>query len=160
MIRNSWLDDPPLPAARLTTLSTILIVTPEAALWAGDATALIARSSDGDFTILPQHTETVGDIVAGVVRVTTHEGDLAFAVHGGYFQVGPDENGDTLATVLAGIAERTSDIDVARAQLAKEQAEADLVRDSRSDESDSSAQALALAALERAELRLRAASIK
>ena len=136
------------------------IVTPEAALWAGEATALIARSSDGDFTILPQHTETVGDVVPGVVRVTTTEGELAFAVHGGYFQVGPDEDGDTLATVLAGIAERTTDIDVARAQASKERAEADIARDSRSDEQDASSQSLALAALERAELRLRAASLK
>ena len=136
------------------------IVTPESTLWAGEATALIARSSDGDFTILPQHTETVGDIVPGVVRVETTEGELAFAVHGGYFQVGPDEDGNTLATVLAGIAERTSEIDVARAQASKDQAEADIARDSRSDEQDASSQALAVAALERAELRLRAASLK
>ena len=136
------------------------IVTPEAALWAGEATALIARSSDGDFTILPQHTETVGDIVPGIVRVSTVEGELAFVVHGGYFQVGPDENGDTLATVLAGIAEKTTDIDVARAQAAKDQAEADISRDARSDDGDSAAQTLAAAALERAELRLRAASLK
>ena len=136
------------------------IVTPESALWAGEASALIARSSDGDFTILPQHTETVGDIVPGVVRVETTEGELAFAVHGGYFQVGPDEDGNTLATVLAGIAERTSEIDVARAQASKDQAEADIARDSRSDEQDASSQPLAVAALERAELRLRAASLK
>jgi len=136
------------------------IVTPESTLWAGEASALIARSSDGDFTILPQHTETVGDIVPGVVRVETTEGELAFAVHGGYFQVGPDEDGNTLATVLAGIAERTSEIDVARAQASKDQAEADIARDSRSDEQDASSQPLAVAALERAELRLRAASLK
>jgi F-type H+-transporting ATPase subunit epsilon len=136
------------------------IVTPEAALWAGEATALIARSSDGDFTILPQHTETVGNIVPGVVRVATNAGELAFAVHGGYFQVGPDEEGDTLATVLAGIAERTTDIDVARAQAAKEQAEADIARETRNDEHDTPSHLLAHAALERAELRLRAASIK
>ena len=136
------------------------IVTPEAALWTGEATALVARSSDGDFTILPQHTETVGDIVPGIVRVATSEGELAFAVHGGYFQVGPDDDGDTLATVLAGVAERTTDIDVARAQMAKEQAGADIARDARGDDVDPSAQALALASLDRAELRLRAASLK
>jgi len=67
------------------------IVSPEAALWVGEATALIARSSDGEFTILPQHTATVGDIVSGVVRVQTSEGELGFAVHGGYFQVGTSD---------------------------------------------------------------------
>lgn len=134
------------------------IVTPEAALWAGDATALVARSSDGDFTILPQHTPTVGDIEPGVVRVVTSEGEIAFAVHGGYFQVGPDDvEGVTRATVLAGVAEKTSDIDVARAQAAKERAEAELAA-ARVEVGDHAAQQLAQSALERAELRLSAAS--
>lgn len=134
------------------------IVTPEAALWRGEANALIARSSDGDFTILPQHTETVGDVVAGVVRVQTNEGELAFAVHGGYFQVGPDEaEGVTRATVLAGVAERTTDIDVPRAQAAKERAEAELAVLTKGDPDDHAGHLLAHAALERAELRLRAA---
>ena len=56
------------------------ILTPEAALWTGTATALMARSSEGEFTVLPEHTATVGDVVAYVVRVqTTDEGEIAFA---------------------------------------------------------------------------------
>jgi len=95
---------------------TVEIVSPEKALWAGEANALIARSSEGNFTILPQHTPTVGDIVSSVVRVDTAEGEIAFAVHTGYFQVGPGlAEGETLATVLAGVAERTTEIDVAPA---------------------------------------------
>jgi F-type H+-transporting ATPase subunit epsilon len=135
------------------------IVTPESALWSGEATALLARSSDGEFTILPQHTSTVGDVVPGLVRVETSEGELAFAVHGGYFQVGAGEgDGVTLATVLAGIAERTTEIDVPRAQAAKEAAELELASATRGDGNDHAAQLLAQAALERAELRLRSAS--
>lgn len=88
-------------------MATLLveIVTPEAALWKGEATALLARSSDGQFTILPQHTPTVGDLVAGTIRVQTKQGDVSFEVEGGYFQVGPEgSEGVTRATVLAGIA--------------------------------------------------------
>ena len=134
------------------------IVTPEAALWAGEASALIARSSDGDFTILPQHTSTVGDLVPGIVRVETSEGEIAFAVHGGYFQVGPDEQeGVTRATVLAGVAEKTSQIDVERAQVAKERAEAELAA-ARGDVNEHAMEHLAQSALERAQLRLSAAS--
>jgi len=134
------------------------IVTPEAALWVGEATALIARSSEGFFTIMPQHTATVGDIVSSVVRVQTGEGEIAFAVHGGYFQVGTREDGSTMATVLAGIAEKTSDIDVARAQAAKEAAEAQIAAETRAEAHDTPTHLVAHAALERAELRLRAAS--
>jgi F-type H+-transporting ATPase subunit epsilon len=137
---------------------TVEIVSPEKALWAGAANALIARSSEGNFTILPQHTPTVGDIVSSIVRVETAEGEIAFAVHTGYFQVGPgSDESETLATVLAGIAERTTEIDVARAQAAKESAEARLAA-SKGDADDSVTYLIALAALQRAELRLRAAT--
>lgn len=135
------------------------IVTPESALWVGEASSLTARSSDGGFTILPQHTETVGDIVPGIVRVETAEGEISFVVHGGYFQVGPDvAEGVTLATVLAGVAEKTSEIDVARAQAAKETAEAQMAEATRADQHDTASHLLAHAALERAELRLSAAT--
>ena len=138
---------------------TVEIVSPEKALWAGPASALVARSSEGNFTILPQHTPMVGDIVSSIVRVETSEGEIAFAVHTGYFQVGPgSEEDETLATVLAGVAERTTEIDVARAQAAKEAAEAQLAGASKVDQPDDETYLIALAALERAELRLSAAA--
>jgi len=132
------------------------IVTPEAPLWVGQATELVARSSEGWFTVLPEHMDMVGDVVSSVVRVGTAEGEIAIAVHGGFFQVGPGEVDDeTLATVLAGIAERVDDIDVARAQAAKAAAEAEIATDMRNDQ-ESTESTLARAALERAELRLSA----
>jgi F-type H+-transporting ATPase subunit epsilon len=135
------------------------IVAPEAALWTGVASALVARSSEGDFTILAQHTSTVGDLVSSIVRVETSEGSIAFAVHSGFFQVGPGLEPDTtLATVLASVAERTTDIDVARAQAAKDTAQNALSVAQKSDDPD--AVLVLSAALERAELRLRAASVK
>jgi F-type H+-transporting ATPase subunit epsilon len=138
---------------------TVEIVSPEAALWSGPATALIARSSEGNFTILAQHTRTVGDVVSSVVRVETSDEVISFAVHSGYFQVGPgSDEGETLATLLAGVAERTTDIDVARAQAAKEAAEAKLASIPPADHETSVDYLVALAALERAELRLSAAS--
>jgi F-type H+-transporting ATPase subunit epsilon len=134
------------------------ILTPEAALWTGTATALMARSSEGEFTVLPEHTATVGDVVPYVVRVqTTEEGEIAFAVHSGFFQVGKGLEPDTtLATVLASVAERTTEIDVPRAQAAKEAAEARLASATKAE--DESEELLAYAALQRAELRLSAAS--
>jgi F-type H+-transporting ATPase subunit epsilon len=132
------------------------IVTPEAPLWVGEAKALVARSSEGWFMVLPEHMDMVGDVVPSVVRVDTAEGEIAIAVHGGFFQVGPGEAEDeTLATVLAGIAEKVSEIDVARAQAAKASAEAEIAAESRNDH-ETTASVMARAALERAELRLSA----
>ena len=135
------------------------IVTPEAPLWVGEAAALIARTTEGWFTVLPGHMDMVGDVVPSVVRVTTSEGEVAIAVHGGFFQVGPgEEEGETLATVLAGVAEKVSEIDVVRAQAAKEAADAEIAAESR-NENESTANAMAKSALERAELRLSAAKM-
>lgn len=128
------------------------IVTPEAALWSGSAAALLARSTDGQFTILALHTPMVGDIVPGLVRVTTSEGELGFVVHGGFFQVTSDGEGSTLATVLAGVAEPVISIDVARAAAAKERAEA--ILGGRTDDVDDAAISAARASLTRAELRI------
>jgi F-type H+-transporting ATPase subunit epsilon len=142
----------------VTTLK-VEIVTPEAPLWVGEAAALIARSTEGWFTVLPGHMDMVGDVVPSVVRVDTAEGEVAIAVHGGFFQVGPGEaEGETLATVLAGIAEKVSEIDVARAQAAKDAADAEIAAESR-NENETAANSMAKAALERAELRLRAAKL-
>ena len=133
------------------------IVTPEAPLWVGEATALVARSSEGWFTVLPEHMDMVGDVVPSVVRVGTTDGEIAVAIHRGFFQVGPGElEGETLATVLAGIAEKVDEIDVARAQVAKDAAEAEIAADAR-NEQETAASLLARSALERAELRLSAA---
>jgi F0F1-type ATP synthase epsilon subunit len=58
--------------------------------------------------------------------------------------------------VLAGIAEKVSDIDVARAQAAKATAETEIATDARNDQ-ETTASVMARSALERAELRLSAA---
>jgi F-type H+-transporting ATPase subunit epsilon len=131
------------------------IVSPEVALWAGEATALIARSSEGFFTVLPEHTDTIGDLVPGLVRVDTAEGEIAFLVHGGFFQVehGPPD-GVTKVTVLAGVAELVTAIDVARALAAKEAAESLLAAVTRDELMDQTAHLMAVDALARAELRL------
>jgi F-type H+-transporting ATPase subunit epsilon len=134
------------------------IVTPEAPLWVGEATELVARSTEGWFTVLPEHMDMVGDVVPSVVRVGTTEGEIAIAVHGGFFQVGPgDADDETLATVLAGIAEKVDEIDVARAQAAKVAAETEIAAEAR-NEHETAASTLARAALDRAELRLSARS--
>ena len=134
------------------------IVTPEAALFSGEATSVVARSSAGEFMVLPGHTATVGDVVPGVVRVQTSEGELSFAVHGGYFQVSAAGEGVTLVTLLAGVAENVADIDVARAAAAKERLEAELTSSTAANPDDHAPHLAAHAALARAELRLRAAA--
>jgi F-type H+-transporting ATPase subunit epsilon len=161
------------------------VVTPEQSLVAGGATAVVLATSEGDLTVLDGHTPLVGDVVPGLVKVDLPDGtELRLAVHGGFLQVdtspgaaeglaegdGPLPGLSTRVTVLAGIAELSEEIDVPRAERAREAA-AQRVSELSSgrggsssgspDQSGTDAPDLALLeaqeSLDRAELRLRVA---
>jgi len=111
------------------------IVTPEQSLFAGGATGIVLATSEGALTVLDGHTPLVADVVPGEVRVEPGEGEtLHLAVHGGYLQVdtGPTPETPegsvavrtTRVTLLAGVAELRDQIDVARAERARDEAQA------------------------------------
>ena len=88
-------------------------------VYSGEATMVIARTTEGEIGVLPGHTPLLGEIAEGGV-VTIKEsggGEVVAAVHGGFLSV-TDEG----VTVLAEVAELASDIDVRRAQAALERA--------------------------------------
>jgi len=158
------------------------VVTPEQSLFAGGATSVVLATSDGALTVLDGHTPLVGDVVPCQLRVEQAEGGtLHMAVHGGFVQVdtspgaaeglaegdGPLPGLSTRVTVLAGIAELAEEIDVSRAEAAKEAAqqrvsELSSGRSGASDLDDGDAPDWALAeaqsALARAELRIEVAA--
>src|SRR6185437_4988682 len=117
------------------------LVSVERALWSGEATAVFARTVEGELGILPGHTPLLGALEPGrMVRIDREgEDSLRVAVHGGFLSVRKDG-----VSVLAEMAETSDEIDVARAREALRRAEAG---DGEED----------LAAKDRALARLRAA---
>jgi F-type H+-transporting ATPase subunit epsilon len=114
-------------------LFTINLVTPERVLVHGLASEVILRTGEGDITFLAGHTPLVGTVEPGVVRVVPDEGEeQRVAVHGGFVQVEQGvvgEDGEPVAsgtrvTLLIGVAELAEEIDVERARLALDAAEA------------------------------------
>jgi F-type H+-transporting ATPase subunit epsilon len=95
------------------------LVSVERLLWSGDATMIIARTTEGELGILPGHAPLLGELApGGVVRIQREGGEeLTFAVHGGFLSVTEDG-----VSILAEIAEQADEIDVARAQQALERA--------------------------------------
>jgi F-type H+-transporting ATPase subunit epsilon len=91
------------------------LVSIEKQLWSGEATAVFARTTDGQLGVLPGHTPLLGALAPGhMVRIDQEGGDsLRVAVHGGFLSVGRDG-----VSVLAEQAELADDIDVARAREA------------------------------------------
>ncbi len=116
-------------------LFTIELVTPERILVRGTATEVILRTREGDVTFLAGHAPLVGTVEPGVVRIVPAEGDeVRAATHGGFVQVEqgiPDDDtaettSGTRVTMLIGVAELSEEIDVERARVALEAAEARL----------------------------------
>jgi len=95
------------------------LVSVERLLWSGDATMVIAHTTEGELGVLPGHAPLLGELApGGIVRIQEEGGEeLVFAVHGGFLSV--TEEG---VSVLAELAERSDEIDVARAQQALERA--------------------------------------
>jgi F-type H+-transporting ATPase subunit epsilon len=148
------------------------LVTPEAPLFAGEATAVVSRTSEGDLTILNGHTPLVGDVVPCIVRIDRPDGSTdSFIVHGGFLQVetapgaaqglvegATASERSTRATLLAGVAEAVGTIDVERARAALETATAGLASLSSSDDPEVALEREQLEGrLARAVLRLEAA---
>jgi F-type H+-transporting ATPase subunit epsilon len=98
------------------------LVSVERALWSGEATAVFARTTEGELGILPGHIPLLGALAPGwIVRIDrVDEGELKVAVHGGFLSVREDG-----VSVLAEMAEMADDIDTGRARAALEGAGTD-----------------------------------
>jgi F-type H+-transporting ATPase subunit epsilon len=102
----------------LPTKITLEIVTPERSLVTTQVDELQLPGSEGYFGVLPGHTPMLATLQVGEMwyRIGQEKHHLAIAF--GFVEVLPDR-----VTVLAQIAERAEDIDVARAEEAKRRAE-------------------------------------
>ena len=124
------------------------LVSPEAITYSGEAEMVIARTLEGgDIAFQPGHVPFIGVLAVWSVEVIRPDGDRdVFAVHRGFVQVAGSK-----ISVLSDVSEKSSEIDVERAQQAKDAAEEKL---SQNDEDIEAVDALA-----RAELRLQVAGI-
>jgi F-type H+-transporting ATPase subunit epsilon len=96
------------------------LVAVERKIWSGEATMVIARTTEGELGVLPGHAPLLGELAGGgVVTIRTESGeDVVVAAHGGFLSV--TERG---VSILAETAEIASEIDVERAREALRRAE-------------------------------------
>ena len=95
------------------------VVTPEGEKFNGMAQALHLRSSEGYVSIRAHHADYVAALDVGIVTITAADEERKAACGGGFLSV---QNGE--ARLVATTFEYAEDIDAARANLAKEKAEA------------------------------------
>ncbi len=94
------------------------IVTAERVVYSEDVDAVIAPGVEGQLGILPHHSPLMTTLQAGELRVKRGREEDTLAISGGFLEVRPDR-----VIVLADSAERVEEIDVARAEAAKQRAE-------------------------------------
>jgi F-type H+-transporting ATPase subunit epsilon len=124
------------------------LVAADRLVWSGDATQVIARTTEGDVGVLPNHAPMLSLMVDGIVDVTTDDGETWIAaVDAGFLSVAGNR-----ISILAEHAEMAHDIDL-------EKARHDLDRAEQAGENSDEASQEAAAASSRAwaEARIRAA---
>ncbi len=95
------------------------VVSAEGVLFSGRAESVQVTGTGGEFGILAGHTPLLTGVVPGMVRLVKQYGEEeVIFVSGGTCEVQPGE-----VTVLADTAIRAEDLDLAKAQEAKRQAE-------------------------------------
>ncbi|MDD3237209.1 MAG: F0F1 ATP synthase subunit epsilon [Candidatus Gastranaerophilales bacterium] len=97
----------------------IKIITHDKIVYEDDVDAIYTKGVDGEFGILFDHTPLMSALDIGVTRVEKESKIEFISTMGGVFQFKNNE-----AVILTEAAERGQDIDVTRAQHAKERAEA------------------------------------
>jgi F-type H+-transporting ATPase subunit epsilon len=74
------------PAAARHALH-VVVVTPERALYDGEATSVVAPAYDGLVGILPRHAPFLSLLGTGGLVLRTAQGELRFHLSGGFVQV-------------------------------------------------------------------------
>lgn len=115
------------------------IVTPDHLVFSKQVNSLTVKGADGDLGILPGHIPLVTPLQVAPLIVKAGGETTTIAVHGGFMEVHKDK-----VTVLAESAELPKDIDLERAEAAKERAQRRLQSRSKQDDVDHRRAELAL----------------
>ncbi len=107
----------------LPTKILLEVVTPDRAVVREEVDEIQLPGTEGYFGVLPGHTPLLASLKVGELWYRVGQDKHHLAIAGGFVEVLPDH-----VTVLAQIAERAEDIDVARAEAAKKRAEERLAR--------------------------------
>jgi F-type H+-transporting ATPase subunit epsilon len=129
---------------------TVEVVSPERVLYSGEATMVITRTfGGGEIAFQANHAPFLGALSENHTRVFQVDGAVRdIAIHGGFVEVSGNK-----VSILSDVAELADEIDIERARVAKERAEEQIRHQ------DDAVVLAALAALRRANARLRAAGI-
>jgi F-type H+-transporting ATPase subunit epsilon len=94
------------------------IVSQDRMVYQGDVDIVVLPGASGEMGILPNHAPVLTVLQLGVILVRAKGEEQFFTVAGGVAEVQPDQ-----VTVLADAAENVAEIDIQRAEQARQRAE-------------------------------------
>ena len=106
----------------IPTKLTLEIVTPDRSLIREEVDEVVVPGTEGDLGILPGHTPLLSTLKVGELWYRQGQEKHYLAIAFGFVEVLPDR-----VTVLADVGERAQEIDVQRAERARQRAEQRLV---------------------------------
>src|SRR5688572_1839817 len=112
----------------LPTKLRLEIVTPDRALVTEEVDEVQLPGAEGYFGVLPGHTPLLATLQVGELWYRIGQEKHYLSIAFGFVEVQPER-----VTVLAQIAERAQDIDVARAEAARKRAEERVARQPQTD---------------------------
>lgn len=122
------------------------IVSQDRTVYRGEADMVVLPGTDGEMGILPHHAPLLTTLKYGIIKVRLQGQESVFTVAGGFAEIQPDQ-----VIVLADAAENIEEIDIARAEAARQRVQ-DLLAKGIPAETD--AYLTMEAALRRSNLRL------
>ena len=69
----------------------VQLVSADRPVWEGEASMVVARTSEGELGIMPGHTPLLGALVAGEVRIHATEGEKVVDIDNGFLSVDHDK---------------------------------------------------------------------
>ena len=126
------------------------IITPERIFYEDQVTMVEFNTSEGEIGIYKNHVPTTVIVKPGIIKITNGDEQKVAALHSGFVEILGDK-----VTVLAEVIEWPEEIDVERAESAKDRAKARI--DSKEEGTD---MARAEVSLLRAVTRIQAAKLK
>jgi F-type H+-transporting ATPase subunit epsilon len=97
------------------------VITPERRVLSESVDEVVVPGLGGELGILPEHTQLISQLQTGVLVYRQGAERKQLHVSGGFVEVQPDR-----VTVLSDVAEKPEEIDLERAQRAKDLAEKEL----------------------------------
>lgn len=119
-----------------SSVLSVSIVTPDGRVYENESDFLVVTTKLGQLGILPNHVPVITSLEVDEVRIKHDDTEDKVAVNGGFL-----EFSNNVATIVADSAERQDDIDVARAESARQRAETSIKQAQAAHDADTLARA-------------------